>query len=91
MTPAPVRRAVGGRLLARVGALAWQIINRGMWNTKRKYMSSAPAPGQKDRGLSEDDVAARHKVRRRLLPFGVPVAMAAWVVLLWSMREQLFG
>jgi prepilin peptidase CpaA len=69
--------------------LGYQLIAKGMTKTKSRYMS-AEGNAKSSRGLSAEDAATNRKVRRRLLPFGVPVALATWVVLVWSFREQLF-
>ena len=73
-----------------VGVLAWQMIQNGAWNVRRKYVGSES--GKVDaRGLSAEEAALQRKVKRRLMPYGVPVALAAWVVIAWSFRSQLFG
>jgi prepilin peptidase CpaA len=66
--------------------LAYQFLGRGMWGVKRKYLSTAD--GKRRSGESKEDALMRHKMKRRLLPYGVPVALAAWVVLAWSFREH---
>jgi prepilin peptidase CpaA len=73
-----------------VASLTWRMIADGMWKTKRRYLSSADETA-KPKGLSADEAMLRHKVRRRLLPYGVPVALATWVVLAWTFRDQLFA
>lgn len=75
-------------LVLSVGSFAWQMATRGMWNAKRKYLNAANVKA--DRGLDPQEAAMKHKVRRRLLPYGVPVALAAWV-LLWVLRSQLLA
>ncbi len=75
-------------LVLSVGSFAWQMATRGMWSAKRKYLGGPNAKA--DRGLDPREAALQHKVRRRLLPYGVPVALAAWV-LLWAMRTQLLA
>lgn len=75
-------------LFLSAGFLAFQLLQKGMWGVKRKYLSTAAA--KPNRGESAEDAALRRKVSRRLLPYGVPVALATWVVLVWSFREQLF-
>ncbi len=71
------------------GFLMYQLINKGMSKTKSRYLT-AEDPKKGPKGMSTDDAAMLRKTRRRLLPFGVPVALATWVVLAWSFREQLF-
>jgi prepilin peptidase CpaA len=70
------------------GFLMFQLINRGMWGVKRKYLSKDEA--KRNHGESAETALLRRKVNRRLLPYGVPVALATWLVLAWSFREQLF-
>jgi len=69
-------------LVLSVGAMAWQMFTKGAWNAKRKYLST----GAPSSGPQSYESKMQNKVRRRLLPFGVPVAMAAWV-LLWTMLK----
>lgn len=74
------------------GVLAWQMIQNGAYAVKRRYLGAESAADvRKARGLSREEAAAQRKVKRRLMPYGVPVALAAWVMLLWSFRSQLFG
>jgi prepilin peptidase CpaA len=68
-----------------VGVLGYQILAKGMWGVKRKYLSTADA--KQAPGESKTDALMRRKVKRRLMPYGVPVALAAWVVLAWSFRD----
>jgi prepilin peptidase CpaA len=74
-----------------VGVLAWQMIQSGMFNVKRRYMTTQNEADAKRRGLSREAAAEQHKLRRRLMPYGVPVALASWMVLAWSFRTHWFG
>jgi prepilin peptidase CpaA len=67
-------------LVLSVGAMGWAMFTKGAWNAKRKYLSTDSSAS----GPQTHEQKMQNKVRRRLLPFGVPVAMAAWV-LLWTM------
>ncbi|MBA4016593.1 MAG: hypothetical protein C0483_05345 [Pirellula sp.] len=79
-------------LILSVGVLAWQTIQKGAFNVKRRYLGDESASDKlKARGLTREEAAMQRKVKRRLMPYGVPVALAAWVVLVWSFRSQLFG
>ncbi|MCE9607110.1 MAG: A24 family peptidase [Planctomycetia bacterium] len=78
-------------LILSVGVLAWQMINTGAWNVRRRYMSSQNEDDAKRRGLSREAAATQHKLRRRLMPYGVPVALASWMVLAWSLRSHWLG
>lgn len=64
-------------LVFAIGSLAWSMIDRGMGYVRRRYLSPASAP----RGLSGEDARVAMKTRRRLMPYGVPVALATWLVL----------
>lgn len=77
-------------VLLSVGFLMYQLIAAGMSKTKSRYLSAEENKTNPSRGTSTVEAAAARKVRRRLLPFGVPVALATWIVLVWSFREQLF-
>lgn len=78
-------------LILSVGVLAWQMILNGAWNVRRRYMSSQNEADAKRRGLSREAAAEQHKIRRRLMPYGVPVALASWLLLVWSLRTHWFG
>lgn len=73
-------------LLLSIGFLTYQMLIKGMWGVKRRYLSNDE--GKKTAGVSAEEAEMRRKVRRRLLPYGVPVALATWVVMAWSFREQ---
>lgn len=74
-----------------VGVLGWQMIQNGVFNVKRRYMTTQNDADAKRRGLSREAAAEQHKLRRRLMPYGVPVALASWMVLAWSLRTHWFG
>jgi len=78
-------------LILSVGVLAWQIVQTGMFNMKRRYMSTQNEADAKRRGLSREAAAEQHKLRRRLMPYGVPVALASWMLLVWSLRSHWNG
>jgi prepilin peptidase CpaA len=73
-----------------IGVLGWQMLQRGAYDVKRKYLSKEQTE-RKTRGLTSTEADVARKQKRRLMPYGVPVALAAWVVLVWSFRSQLFG
>jgi prepilin peptidase CpaA len=73
-------------LLLSIGFLTYQMLIKGMWGVKRRYLSNDA--GKKTAGISAEEAEMRRKVRRRLLPYGVPVALATWVVMAWSFRDQ---
>lgn len=75
-------------LVLSIASLGKQLLVEGMWKTKKRYLSTDDSQS-KERGAAAEEAAVRRKTRRRLLPFGVPVALATWVVLLWSFRQYL--
>ncbi|MEO8493452.1 MAG: A24 family peptidase [Planctomycetota bacterium] len=64
--------AFGGILV-----FAWGFIDKGMMRTRERYLEKNEEP------RNEND-QQRQRVRRRLMPFGVPAALATWVVLFFS-------
>jgi prepilin peptidase CpaA len=78
-------------LFSGVAVLAWRFIQLGYGGTQRRYMSSAddsPAPrSEEKRGQAEQN----RRVRRRLLAFGVPGAVATWIVLAAELSHLLLG
>ncbi|MCA9222390.1 MAG: prepilin peptidase [Planctomycetales bacterium] len=68
-------------LLVVVGAifvLAWQFITSGMGRTKSRYLDLEDNSKKKKATQAE---AVKRKVHRRIMPFGVPAALATWLVL----------
>ena len=63
---------IGGLLV-----FAWGFIDQGLMKTRSRYLERS------DRPRPEKD-EQRAKVRRRLMPFGVPAALATWLVLFFS-------
>ena len=77
--------AGGMVLIGTLSVLAWQFFTRGIRRTQERY-SGEPAV-QRARGgrcdsQTEANAAQGRAIRRRLLPFGVPIALATWCVLL---------
>ena len=68
-------------LVGSVLVLTYAMITGGVERMKRRYL--AKPSGAAKRGVS----AADHRVRRRLMPYGVPVAVATWIGLAWSMSH----
>ncbi|MGC3969138.1 MAG: A24 family peptidase [Pirellulales bacterium] len=77
-------------IILSIGVLGWQMLQHGAYDVKRKYLGKEQ-DGRKTRGLTSTEAAVDRKQKRRLMPYGVPVALAAWVVLAWTFRTQLFG
>lgn len=67
-----------------VAVLAWHMMSQGVGRTKRRFLSTSSGPPQKG-AASADEARLQRKTRRRLMPYGVPVALATWVVLAWSL------
>lgn len=59
--------AIAFAAMCAAGVIAWTTISRGLSGTRRRLNLDGPA----------------NRPRRRLLPFAVPVAGAAWCVLAW--------
>lgn len=68
-------------ILGSVGVLAWAMVTAGMERTKQRYLKNQ-ASGKPSSTTAEDA-----RVRRRLMPYGVPVALATWVVLAWLLTQ----
>ncbi len=60
-----------------IAVFAWGFIDKGLIQTRSRYLE----PGREARSEAEQQ---RQRVRRRLLPFGVPAALATWLVLFFS-------
>ena len=69
-------------LICSVAVLAWEFCRRGFRRTQERYVDRA--------GKAGTEAELRRKQRRRLMPFGVPAAIATWVVLAVSQRS-FFG
>jgi prepilin peptidase CpaA len=65
--------------------LAMQFVNKGMSRTKAQYLERGET--KKGRAPSAEAVQ-RQRTRRRLMPFGVPAAVATWLVLAFSLYSQ---
>ena len=62
-----------------IGVLVWEFCRLGMGRTKTRYLDREPL-----RSATNPEKAARQAQRRRLLPFGLPAALATWLVLAMS-------
>ncbi|MBL8826274.1 MAG: prepilin peptidase [Planctomycetaceae bacterium] len=70
-------------VIGSVGVLAYAMITAGMERTKQRYLKNAGgSAGNKN---SSAGGVRDARVQRRLMPYGVPVALATWVVLAWSL------
>lgn len=70
-------------LIGSIGVLTWEFLRLGLRGARARYFSrNRPAePGRKK--VSETE----RRVRRRLMPFGVPAALATWLVLCWQIHQ----
>ena len=64
--------------------LAGHMISKGMSRTKSRFLSTQ-SEAQLRKAATREEAKREFKARRRLMPYGVPVALATWVVLAWSL------
>lgn len=69
-------------LLGSLLVLTANFLGRGMQRTKDRYLSTGTRPSI--RGASSEELDRQRRVHRRLMPYGVPVALATWLVLAWT-------
>jgi prepilin peptidase CpaA len=65
------------------GVLAWEFVRLGFRRTQERYVESGGVVHGKK--LTED----QRRTRRRLMPFGVPAAVATWLVLAFTRLPNL--
>jgi len=70
-------------VLGSAAVLAYQFCQKGFGRTRAQYIESGRAEAKRRAAVSEE-AEQRRRVRRRLMPFGVPAAVATWVVLAMS-------
>ena len=68
-------------LVGACGVLVWEFFRLGFRRSRARYIESGGEVG--GRKISEE----QRKTRRRLLPFGVPAALATWLVLCWQIQK----
>jgi len=74
-------------LFVAVGAVAilgWEFCRLGVSGAQRRYLS----PKSADDGRRETERGESRAQRRRLMPYGVPVALATWAVLAYPIVIQ---
>lgn len=66
--------------------LAWEFCRLGVSGAQRRYLSPSGRQQALAKAQKEHKDQARQKVAvgRRLMPFGVPVALATWMVLVFT-------
>lgn len=75
-------------VLLSVGFLLWQISSQGVMYVRRRYFSRFDAAGMPRRaGESVEEARHRWHVWRRVLPYGLPVALGTWVLLAWQLAH----
>ncbi len=73
-------------VLLSVGFLLWQISSRGVMQVRRRYFSRFdPASMPQRPGESTEELRHRWHIWRRVLPYGLPVALGTWVLLAWQL------
>jgi prepilin peptidase CpaA len=73
-------------VIGSIAVLAYAMITAGMERTKQRYLKNDPSAAKKK---SADGTVHDRRVHRRLMPYGVPVALATWVVLAWSLAVHV--
>jgi prepilin peptidase CpaA len=65
--------------------MAWNLIQRGPWSTKKRYIGSdkPTATGSKPKETTTED-----RQKRRIMAYAIPVALATWTVLVWTIMKQ---
>jgi prepilin peptidase CpaA len=75
-------------VLLSVGFLLWQIGARGVMQVRRRYFSRFdPSSMPLRAGESVEEARHRWHVWRRVLPYGLPVALGTWVLLAWQLSR----
>ena len=70
-------------MLSTVGAMIWSVCVHGLRKAKRRYLKASK---EDDRGRFQTETAEQ-KQKRRIMPYAIPVALATWSVILWSLRS----
>jgi prepilin peptidase CpaA len=70
--------------LGAVGILGWNLSRRGLKRTNKRFKSPTSRRGRSTMAETAEQVA-----RRRLMPYGVPVALATWCVLAYPRLKEM--
>jgi len=70
-------------VMGSAAVLAYQFCQKGFNRTRTQYIESGRADAKK-RASGSVEAEQRRRTRRRLMPFGVPAAVATWLVLAMS-------
>jgi prepilin peptidase CpaA len=67
-------------ILGSVGTLTFHMLSKG-WGFTKRFMSPLREPAVLPRNTNRQTALEKRRIRRRLMPYGVPVALATWTVL----------
>jgi prepilin peptidase CpaA len=73
-------------ILSTIGVMMWSFIMKGPRSMKRKYLATGK---HENSGKKQKAETVEQKQQRRIMAFAVPVAVAAWSVVLWSLRDAV--
>ncbi len=70
-------------MLSTMGVMLWSVLRYGPKKAKRKYIGTGKPsqPGKKQKAETVEE-----KGQRRIMAYAVPVAVATWSVILWSLQ-----
>lgn len=74
-------------IVASVAALGYQFAFHGLGYARRRYLSASESAARAKNDEQRRAAQLAHKSRRRLMPYGVPVALATWAVLAWKVYQ----
>lgn len=66
-------------VIGTIGIAMWGWIAQGFMRTQERYFTPLSVTAQP--GLSRTEAETKQRVHRRLMPLGVPVALATWIIL----------
>ena len=70
-------------VIGSIGVLVWEFFRLGLRRSRERYFDPSGAAGAGRKKTAEPE----RRVRRRLMPFGVPAALATWLVLCWQIQK----
>lgn len=75
-------------VLASAATLSYHMIAGGMGYTRRRFLNSQNADSLPKNAELRAEAERKHRARRRLMPYGVPVAFATWTVLIVQLVQM---
>jgi len=69
------------------GVFVWEYFRLGPGGAKRRYVSRSEEKSRSSKKVSKEEARQQRMVRRRLMPFGLPAAIATWIVLAYNMSS----